>query len=405
MSMAAMLDRKPIKLPPTSSLPPGGRDAAVEVTLKPGDVVQPGWVFDQFAHNQLSTKLMRNPGDPRERLAAIVTSPKNQRFAQVVANRLWQRLMGDGLVEAVDDWEGEQASHPKLRTYLGRELVLNGYDLKHLARLILNSATYQREVCHGNSDRDEDGRRLFAAQTQRRMTAEQIVDSLYAAAGKSFNSEQLTFDPEGRRPNDTFLNLGAPRRAWQFTSLANERDRPALALPVAQSVIDVLTAYGWRASRPNPLTLRDETPTMLQPLALANGTAVHRVVGLSDDSEFTRLALEDMSVSAMVDELFLHVLSRHPTDEQRELFAGMLSAGYVERVSDQEAKPRRLPRRRHAVSWANHLNEEATRIKLELERAARAGDPPTVRLQPDWRERMEDAVWALMNSPEFVFIP
>jgi hypothetical protein len=57
------------------------------------------------------------------------------------------------------------------------------------------------------------------------------------------------------------------------------------------------------------------------------------------------------------------------------------------------------------VSWSNHLNAEATKIKLEEERAARAGDPPTLALQSDWRERMEDTVWALVNSPEFIFVP
>ena len=62
-------------------------------------------------------------------------------------------------------------------------------------------------------------------------------------------------------------------------------------------------------------------------------------------------------------------------------------------------------RRRHSVSWSNHLNVEATKIKLEMERAARAGDPPTERLKAEWRERMEDVVWALVNSPEFVFLP
>ncbi|HJO54533.1 MAG TPA: hypothetical protein QF373_08520, partial [Verrucomicrobiota bacterium] len=57
------------------------------------------------------------------------------------------------------------------------------------------------------------------------------------------------------------------------------------------------------------------------------------------------------------------------------------------------------------VSWSNHLSAEANRIKIELEKRAREGDPPTVSLQTDWRERMEDMLWALMNSPEFIFIP
>ena len=60
---------------------------------------------------------------------------------------------------------------------------------------------------------------------------------------------------------------------------------------------------------------------------------------------------------------------------------------------------------RSAVSWSNHLSPEATKIKMELEKLAREGDPPTRRLEKDWRERMEDAVWALFNSPEFVFVP
>jgi hypothetical protein len=44
-------------------------------------------------------------------------------------------------------------------------------------------------------------------------------------------------------------------------------------------------------------------------------------------------------------------------------------------------------------------------VKLEAEKAARAGTPPTSKLRNDWRERCEDAVWALVNSSEFVSMP
>jgi hypothetical protein len=67
----------------------------------------------------------------------------------------------------------------------------------------------------------------------------------------------------------------------------------------------------------------------------------------------------------------------------------------------QPAERTRLPK----VSWTNHLRAEANEIKIEMERRARAGDPPDPRLAPAWRERVEDLVWSVLNSPEFVWLP
>ena len=104
--------------------------------------------------------------------------------------------------------------------------------------------------------------------------------------------EPLTLDINGRGTVATFLNLGTPRRAWQFTSLSNERDRPSLAIPKAQSVVDVLQTFGWRDARQDALTRRDHEPNVLQPSALANGIVGRRIAQLSDDSAFTELACD-----------------------------------------------------------------------------------------------------------------
>ena len=103
--------------------------------------------------------------------------------------------------------------------------------------------------------------------------------------------------------------------------------------------------------------------------------------------------------------VFLQILSRPPRSGERDAIYSLLADGFADRRIEtaQSSPPKR--RQRFAVSWSNHLSAEATRIKLELERAARAGDPPTSRLTPHWRQRMEDVVWALVNSPEFVFVP
>ena len=66
-------------------------------------------------------------------------------------------------------------------------------------------------------------------------------------------------------------------------------------------------------------------------------------------------------------------------------------------------KPERRPE--PYVSWSNHLDSEANLVRQRQEAAARAGDPPTARLDPGWRDRMEDVLWALLTSPEFVYRP
>lgn len=403
-SLAAMLDRKTLELPKSSTVPirEGGRKPLVEITLQPGDKIDPNWPFSAVSDAPTIAGLPQVDQDPRARLAAMLTTAHNQRFAQVIVNRVWRRYLGRGLIEPVDDWESVQgqASHPELLEYLAQQFIVSGYDLKHVARLILNSHAYQRQVTAVAQEHPH----LFAAPLRRRMSAEQLADSLLSVTGKAYDAELLTLDPEGRRPVDTFLNLGQPERAWQFTSLSNERDRPALALPVSQSIVDLLLAYGWRDARPNPLTVRDETPTVLQPMTLANGIAGARAVRLSDDSELTGLCVEAATPRELVEQLFVRVVGRQPSAEETALFAAELEPGFAERHTGISV-PAKQSQRRNAVSWSNHLSAEATKIKQELERAVLAGDPPSVRLATAWRERAEDVVWALFNTPEFVFVP
>ena len=401
-SLAAMLKRGVEQVPGTSSVTiteEQKANAAVEVSLAPGAKVQPEWPFAALVDG-LDEDLLQAKTDSRERLAAYITSPQNDRFAQATVNRLWKRYLGRGLVEPVNDWEHAEISQPELLAWLARELVTHDYDLKHVARLILTSETYQR-----TATTDAELSEQFAGPTRRRLTGEQLVDSLLTASGKDLGSEELTMDRDGKRPPTTFGHFGIPQRAWEFVSVSNERDRPSLNLPAAQSIIDTLAAYGWRQQRQEPLTDRESGLTPLQPMALGNGTLANRIVDLSDASEVTTLCLEDQPVERLVERLFQRVLTRPPGEGERSMLIALLEEGYEDRiVAGPEAVP---PRRiyRSGITWSNHFDPKSDDEAIRRQREVLQGDPPTARLNSDWRERVEDVLWSLINSPEFLFVP
>ena len=136
--------------------------------------------------HELTPRLSEEDAD---RLATLITAPQNERFAQVMANRIWARLMGRGLVEQPWDWERSKHSHPELLRWLGRELVRSGYDADHILRLILNSHAYQRATDASQKQTSP----LFASPAPRRLSAtgyvEWVLGDLRAKSSMHVNTE------------------------------------------------------------------------------------------------------------------------------------------------------------------------------------------------------------------------
>lgn len=407
--LAALLKEDKIKVPATSSVPmdklhEGGRKPLIQVTLEPGAEVEPAWPFEEFCDETIAAELALDKEDPRDRLAAFITAPQNERFAQVMVNRLWQRLMGRGLVENVSDWEKAEPTHPELLAWLGRELVRSGYDMKAVASIILSSRAYQRAV----DARLEEPSPLYISPAPRRLTAEQIVDSLFSATGAPFDLEEVSLDIDSVRVMKSSITLGKPRRAWMLASTSNERDRPSLSLPRITAVTSIMETFGWRGARQDPVSQRDVDANILQPAILANGTMGVWLTRLSDRHEVTELAVQDQSLEDFVDRLYLRLLTRQPSASEKQRFTAMLSDGFDERVVPEAERPEPSQAKREPVryvSWSNHLDGKANTLAQQKEIEARKGDPPTNQLNDDWRSRLEDVLWAMINTPEWIYSP
>ncbi|MGV3485179.1 MAG: DUF1553 domain-containing protein [Planctomycetaceae bacterium] len=412
-AVAAMLNRKSLAPPKTSRVPDAffegiGRESLIRVTLKPDVQVEPKWPFASFTGIQDGPHidaLMRDPQDSRERLAALITAPQNQRFAQVVVNHLWNRLLGAGMVQPVNDWEGKTPSHPELLQWLADQLATHDYDLRHVLQQIMTSQTYQRQAI-GRNQQAAAEQRFFNAPDPRRLAGEQIVDSLFAASGRQMDTGELTFVHDGAEPITARQTLGIPQRAWMFAGLNNERDRPSLALPRAQPITDVLEAFGWTGTRQQPVMERETDPNLLQPGILANGTLSMSLTRVANQSQLAELALEASSAESLLDSLFLRFLARYPGEQERAELLPALMQGFPSRVvpADQVQRPPVLPALPQ-VTWSNHLMPEANEIQEEWQRRVLRGPAVDPRLQPEWREVYEDIVWSLVNHREFAWVP
>jgi hypothetical protein len=119
-------------------------------------------------------------------LARWLVSPENPLTARVVANRLWQQFFGLGLSRVAGDFgaQGEPPRHPELLDWLACEFRDSGWDVKHLVRTLVLSATYRRSsvATPAQLAADPENREL-ARQGRHRVEAELVRDRALAVAG------------------------------------------------------------------------------------------------------------------------------------------------------------------------------------------------------------------------------
>lgn len=163
--------------------------------LKPGAAVNPGSlsVLDQVT---VPFELEPDAAEGQRRLALArwMTAPDNPLTPRVLANRIWQWHFGTGLVDTPSDFgfSGSRPTHPELLDYLAHRLVAGGWKLKSLQREILLSRTWQQSaVYREDAAREDRDARLLWRFPPRRLTAEELRDTMLSVAG------QLQLEPMG----------------------------------------------------------------------------------------------------------------------------------------------------------------------------------------------------------------
>jgi hypothetical protein len=221
----------------------------------------------------------------RELLADWLTSPENRSFSRTIVNRVWANFLGRGLVDPVDDLRSTNPpSNEPLMNALVDDFVSHGYDVKYLAGVIMNSATYQRTWQTNPTNVDDD--RYYSHYLVKRLPAEVILDAV----------SQVTSVPT------PFENFPLGTRALQ--------------LPDSAVTSYFLDAFG----RPERLTTcaceRDPQPNLRQALHMINGDTINKK--LAAEGSLTDMALKlGMSNSKFVEHLYLSAVSRYPTDAEK----------------------------------------------------------------------------------------
>ena len=213
------------------------------------DVAQHQYAQAAFLYPELNREPKSDSqADRRAAAAAIFTDPRNGRLPRTMVNRIWQRLLGRGIVENPDEMDGEPWS-PQLLDWIASDFVENQYDLKHLIAAILNSRTYQMAAVAQKGEPAHEF--VFRGPLVRRITAEEFADAIGSITGKW----ELYQPP--RQPD--FFAVTAPGPAPQ----AMTRDWRVAASPLTRAL--------GRPIRDQVYSTRDNQATTLQALELTNG--------------------------------------------------------------------------------------------------------------------------------------
>lgn len=263
------------------------------------ETIMPTVPFHKELLPEPSAKMLR-----RQRLAQWVTDPANESFARAAVNRMWALLLGRSLVEPVDDIRSNRPLPPAL-DILADDFVRHGYDLRRLIRLIAATDVFKLDSRSDYLEITDAHSESWAAFPITRLRPEQVAGGILQSA----SLETLNYD------SHIFIRI---------------------ARQIGQS--DFVKNYGDMGED----ELLPQGGTIPQRLMMMNGGVVKNKTDynllLNASTQIALLAPNDAKA---VETAYLATLTRHPTAEEAEYFAGRLA----------EKQPRRRDQKMEDLFW------------------------------------------------------
>ena len=242
-------------------------------------------------------------------LANWIANPSNPLTSRVMVNRIWQYHFGKGIVGSPNDFgqAGEPVSNLKLLDWLATEFVSNGWSVKHMHRIIMNSKTYKRSSKSNPNNMTKDPSNIHHWRMNlRRLEAETLRDKILQVSGL-INKKRggPSFYPA--LSGEVLSGASKPGRGWGWSGEEEQKRKSVYAYVKRTMVYPFFELFDY-ANTEGSLGTRPQTTVATQALLMLNSELVI--------NSAKAIANKSLEAQDPVKEAYRIVLGREPSSDE-----------------------------------------------------------------------------------------
>lgn len=304
-----------------------------------------------------TTKFEKN----RLGLAHWLLNEKNPLTARVFVNRVWQEIFGRGIVKTVGDFgmQGELPSNVALLDWLALDFRNHQWDIKHLMKTIVMSATYRQSAVVSKAKRAADPENIYLSHAPRlRLSAELVRDLVLSSSGL-LNEEIGGPSVKPYQPDGIWevATSGRGLLAQYIQDVGGELYRRGMYTFIKRTVPPPALLIFDGSSRDQCEVQRSRTNTPLQALAMLNDPQVLEASRVLAE----RLLEKSTAIESNIDEAFRRILCRAPKPAEATLLLQYFKA---EQIYFNKNKKQALQSLKVGEFPAAHIKDKATLAAL-----------------------------------------